>query len=88
MDGMTEVRKSPSGRGRNYTPLEKKWCNCALPGASCGQQMISVDFQSAPIITEEAAMSPLRFDRCRDNVHWTLCIPALAAASYPCLCAG
>lgn len=32
MDGMTEARTSPSGRGRNYTPLGKKWCNCALPG--------------------------------------------------------
>lgn len=53
MDRMTEVRKSPSGRGRNYTPLGKKWCNCALPGASYGQQMISADFQSAPIITGE-----------------------------------
>ena len=28
--------------------------------ASCGQQMISVDFQSAPIITGEAAL-PLRW---------------------------
>ena len=34
--------------------------HCALPGVSCGQQMISVDFQSAPIITGEAAL-PLRW---------------------------
>ncbi len=33
---------------------------CALPGASCGKQMVSVDFQSAPIITGEAAL-PLRW---------------------------
>ena len=29
MDGMTEVRKSPSGRGRNYTPL-REVVHCAL----------------------------------------------------------
>jgi len=53
--------KSPSERGRNYTPL-RKVVHCALPGASCGQRMISVDFQSAPIITGEAAL-PLRWLR-------------------------
>jgi len=36
--------------------------HCALPGASCGQQMISADFQSAPIITGEATL-PLRWLR-------------------------
>ena len=51
--------KSPSERGRNYTPL-REVVHCALPGASCGQQMISVDFQSAPIITGEATL-PLRW---------------------------
>ena len=59
---MAEKRKpgkSPSGRGRNYTPL-REVVHCALPGASCGQQMISTDFQSAPIITGEAAF-PLRW---------------------------
>ncbi|EOS44621.1 hypothetical protein [uncultured Oscillibacter sp.] len=59
---MPEKRKAeklPSERGRNYTPL-RKVVHCALPGASCGQQMISVDFQSAPIITGEAAL-PLRW---------------------------
>ena len=59
---MTEKRKpgkSPSERGRNYTPL-REVVHCALPGASCGQQMISVDFQSAPIITGEARL-PLRW---------------------------
>ncbi len=35
--------KSPSERGRNYTPLGEV-VHCALPGASCGQRMISVDF--------------------------------------------
>lgn len=53
--------KLPSGRGRNYTPL-REVVHCALPGASCGQQMISVDFQSAPIITGEATL-PLRWLR-------------------------
>ena len=59
---MPEKRKAeklPSERGRNYTPL-RKVVHCALPGASCGQQMISVDFQSASIITVEAAL-PLRW---------------------------
>jgi len=51
----------PSERGRNYTPL-REVVHCALPGASCGQQMISVDFQSAPIITGEATL-PLRWLR-------------------------
>ncbi len=45
--------------GRNYTPL-REVVHCALPGASCGQQMISTDFQSAPIITGEATL-PLRW---------------------------
>ena len=31
----------------------------------------------------DATPSPLRFGRCRANVHWTFCTPALAAASYP-----
>ena len=53
--------KSPSERGRNYTPL-REVVHCALPGASCGQQMISADFQSAPIITGEATL-PLRWLR-------------------------
>ena len=44
--------KLPSERGRNYTPL-REVVHCALLGASCGQQMISVDFQSASIITVE-----------------------------------
>jgi len=48
-----------SGIGRNYTPL-REVVHCALPGASCGQRMISVDFQSAPIITGEVAL-PLRW---------------------------
>ncbi len=59
---MAEKRKpgkSPSERGRNYTPLWEV-VHCALPGASCGQQMISVDFQSAPIIIGEATL-PLRW---------------------------
>ncbi len=55
---MAEKQKpgqSPSERGRNYTPL-REVVHCALPGASPllrrpEQQMISVDFQSAPIIT-------------------------------------
>ena len=51
--------KSPSERGRNYTPL-REVVHCALPGASCAQQMISTDFQSAPIITGEATL-PLRW---------------------------
>ena len=54
-----QAGKSPSERGRNYTPL-REVVHCALPGASCGQQMISVDFQSAPIITGEARL-PLRW---------------------------
>lgn len=61
---MPEKRKAeklPSERGRNYTPLGEV-VHCALPGASCGQRMISVDFQSAPIITEEATL-PLRWLR-------------------------
>ncbi len=61
---MPEKRKAeklPSERGRNYTPL-RKVVHCALPGASCGQRMISVDFQSAPIITGEATL-PLRWLR-------------------------
>ena len=61
---MAETRKpgqSPSERGRNYTPLGEV-VHCALPGASCGQQMISVDFQSAPIITGDATL-PLRWLR-------------------------
>ena len=33
--------------------------------------------------TGDATPSPLRFGRCRANVHWTFCTPALAAASYP-----
>ena len=53
--------KSPSERGRNYTPLGEV-VHCALPGASCGQRMISVDFQSVPIITGEATL-PLRWLR-------------------------
>ena len=54
---MAEKQKpgqSPSERGRNYTPL-REVVHCALPGASPlllrSAQMISVDFQSAPIIT-------------------------------------
>ena len=61
---MPEKRKAeklPSERGRNYTPL-REVVHCALPGASCGQQMISVDFQSAPNITGEATL-PLRWLR-------------------------
>ena len=50
-----QAEKLPSERGRNYTPL-REVVHCALPGASCGQQMISVDFQSAPIITGEATL--------------------------------
>lgn len=38
---------------------------------------------SAPNHTGDATPSPLRFGRCRANVHWTFCTPALAAASYP-----
>ncbi len=60
---MTEKRKpgkSLSERGRN-APL-REVVHCALPGASCGQRMISVDFQSAPIITGEATL-PLRWLR-------------------------
>ena len=38
---------------------------------------------SAPNQTGDATPSPLRFGRCRANVHWTFCTPALAAASYP-----
>ena len=60
-DRKTETRKSPSERGRNYTPLGEV-VHCALPGASCGQRMISVDFQSVPIITGEATL-PLRWLR-------------------------
>ena len=59
---MAEKRKPgkfPSERGRNYTPL-REVVHCALPGASCGQQIISVDFQSAPIITGGATL-PLRW---------------------------
>ena len=33
--------------------------------------------------TGDATPSPLRFGRCRANVHWTFCTPALATASYP-----
>ena len=38
---------------------------------------------SAPNQTGDATPSPLRFGRCRANVHRTFCTPALAAASYP-----
>ena len=38
---------------------------------------------SAPNQTGDATPSPLRFGRCRANVHWTFCTPALDAASYP-----
>ena len=38
---------------------------------------------SAPNHTGDATPSPLRFGRCRANVHWTFCTPALAAASNP-----
>ena len=38
---------------------------------------------SAPNHTGDATPSPLRFGRCRANVHRTFCTPALAAASYP-----
>ena len=38
---------------------------------------------SAPNQTGDATPSPLRFGRCRANVHWTFCTPALATASYP-----
>ena len=73
---MPEKRKAeklPSERGRNYTPL-RKVVHCALPGASCGQRMISVDFQSAPIITGDATL-PLRWLR-----QLPLC--GLAARNY------
>ena len=38
---------------------------------------------SAPNHTGDATPSPLCFGRCRANVHWTFCTPALATASYP-----
>ncbi len=56
---MPEKRKAeklPSERGHNDTPL-REVVHCALPGASCGQQMISTDFQSAPIITREVTLT-------------------------------
>ena len=31
----------------------------------------------------QGTLRRLRFGRCRANVHWTFCTPALAAASYP-----
>lgn len=37
---------SSSERGRNYTPL-REVVHCALPGASCGQQMIFVSLLSS-----------------------------------------
>ena len=37
----------------------------------------------APNHTGDATPSPLRFGRCRANVHWTFCTPALATTSYP-----
>ena len=88
---MAEKRKpgkSPSGRGRNYTPLWEV-VHCALPGASCGQRMISVDFQSAPIITGEAAL-PLRWLRqlplCGLAAQNLLALPAiLSLASFEIL---
>ena len=75
--------KLPSERGRNYTPLGK-WCI-----APCGQQMISVDFQSAPIITGEAAL-PLRWLRqlplCGLAAQNLLALPAiLSLASFEIL---
>ncbi len=78
---MAEKRKpgkSPSERGRNYTPL-REVVHCALPGASCGQQMISVDFQSAPIITGEATL-PLRW-LCQLPPLWT-CRPKIFQKAY------
>ena len=38
---------------------------------------------SAPNHTGDATPSPLRFGRCRANVHRTFCTPALAVTSYP-----
>ena len=69
MEEKRKPGKSPSERGRNYTPL-REVVHCALPGASPllrrpEQQMISVDFQSAPIITGE--------------LHF----PCAGSASYP-----
>ena len=58
---LQKVRKPPSERGRNYTPL-REVVHCALPGASCRQQMIFTNFQSAPIITRESTL-PLRWLR-------------------------
>ena len=63
--------------------------HCALPGASCGQQMISVDFQSAPIITGEATL-PLRWLRqlplCGLAAQNLLALPAiLSLASFEIL---
>ena len=77
-DRKTETRKSPSERGRNYTPLGEV-VHCALPGASCGQRMISVDFQSVPIITGEATL-PLRWLTGQDEVSKTYSFPK----SYVC----
>ena len=31
---------------------------------------------------KQGTLRRLRFGRCRANVHWTFCTPALAAASY------
>ena len=39
--------------------------------------------RSATNHTGDATLSPLRFGRCRANVHRTFCTPALAAASFP-----
>ena len=85
---MAEKRKpgkSPSGRGRNYTPL-KEVVHCALPG---GVLRTADDFQSAPIITGEAAL-PLRWLRqlplCGLATQNLLALPAiLSLASFEIL---
>ena len=65
----------------NYTP-PRGWCIAFSEGSSPE----GCDFPqswSAPNHTGDATPSPLRFGRCRANVHWTFCTPALATASYP-----
>jgi hypothetical protein len=49
---------APLEEAQLYTTLEV--VRCVLPEAPCREQMISTDFQSAPIITGEATL-PLRW---------------------------
>ena len=55
---MIDCLRYLSKGGKRKAPL-REVVHCVLLGASCGQGMISVDFQSDPIITGGSYSSPM-----------------------------